>query len=280
MAIERLQFSKRISVTISFVSLILIGYADYITGNELLLSAFYLLPVSLVALNAGKPMGILAAVVSAVVETMVQLLWGGFYYSNVLIHFWNMGILMTIYIVIAVLVSSLSDAYERERGLARRDFLTGIHNWQSFVELAEREVERAKRFKTNLTLAYIDCDNFKMVNDTLGHHTGDMVLRNVAAIIGEHIRAVDILARLGGDEFIVLFTDARPEGAELDIINIRSLLLEDMKKNNWGVTFSIGMVSFVNPPRSVETMIKMADIMMYDVKKSTQNAIKHEVLQE
>ena len=58
---------------------------------------------------------------------------------------------MTIYIVIAGLVSSLSDAYNRERGLARSDFLTGIHNWQSFVELAEREVERAKRYKTNLT---------------------------------------------------------------------------------------------------------------------------------
>jgi diguanylate cyclase (GGDEF)-like protein len=260
--------------------MILIGYVDFITGNELSLSAFYLLPVSLVALNAGKPMGILVAVISACGETMVQILWGGFYYSSVLIHFWNMGILMALYIVIAVLVSSLSAAYQRERGLARRDFLTGIHNWQSFVELAEREVERAKRFKTNLTLAYIDCDNFKMVNDTLGHHTGDMVLRNVASIIGEHIRVADILARLGGDEFVVLFTDARPDGAELAMSNIRSLLLEDMKNNNWGVTFSIGMVSFVNPPRSVESMIKMADIMMYDVKKSTRNAIKHEVLQD
>ncbi|HYA32276.1 MAG TPA: GGDEF domain-containing protein, partial [Thermodesulfovibrionales bacterium] len=100
------------------------------------------------------------------------------------------------------------------------------------------------------------------------------------SIIGKHIRATDIFARLGGDEFVVLFTDARPDGAELAMCNIRSLLLEDMKKNNWGVTFSIGMVSFVNPPHSVETMIKMADILMYDVKKSTQNAIKHEVLQD
>ena len=280
MVIEHIKFPKITSVIISLVSLILIGYLDFITGNELSLSAFYLLPVSLVALNVGKPMGILAAVISAVVETTVHILWGGFYYSNVLIHFWNMGILMAIYIVIAALVSSLSDAYRRESGLARRDFLTGIHNWQSFVELAEREVERAKRLKTNLTLAYIDCDNFKTVNDTLGHHTGDMVLRSVASIIGEHVRAADILARLGGDEFIVLFTDARPDGAELAMCNIRSLLLEDMKKNNWGVTFSIGMVSFVNPPHSVETMIKMADILMYDVKKSTQNAIKHEVLQD
>ncbi len=280
MVSEHLNFSKTTSVILSSVSLILIGYVDFMTGNELSLSAFYLLPVSLVALNAGRPMGILAAVISAVVETTVQLLWGGFYYSNVVIHFWNMGILMAIYIVIAVLVSSLSEAYKRERGLARRDFLTGIHNWQSFVELAEREVERAKRYKTNLTVAYIDCDNFKMVNDTLGHHTGDMVLRNVASIIGEHIRAADILARLGGDEFVILFTDAQPDGAELAISNIRSLLLEDMKKNKWGVTFSIGMVSFVSPPPSVETMLRMADIMMYDVKKSTQNAIKHEVLQD
>ena len=279
MAIERLHFSKRTSVIIFLLSLIPIAYIDYISGNELLLSAFYLLPVSLVALNLGKPLGIFAGVISAVVETMVQILEGGFYYSSVLIHFWNMGILMAIYIVIAVLVSSLNDAYKKEKGLARKDFLTGTNNWQAFAELAEREVERSKRYKTNLTIAYIDCDNFKMVNDTLGHHTGDMVLRNVASIIGEHIRAADIMARLGGDEFVVLFTDARPDGAELSISNIRTLLLEDMKKNNWGVTFSIGMLSFVIPPRSVETMLKMADIVMYDVKKSTKNAIKHEVLQ-
>ena len=280
MAIERLHFSKRTSVIIFLLSLIPIAYIDYISGNELLLSAFYLLPVSLVALNLGKPLGIFAGVISAVVETMVQILEGGFYYSSVLIHFWNMGILLAIYIVIAVLVSSLNDAYKKEKGLARKDFLTGTNNWQAFAELAEREVERSKRYKTNLTIAYIDCDNFKMVNDTLGHHTGDMVLRNVASIIGEHIRAADIMARLGGDEFVVLFTDARPDGAELSISNIRTLLLEDMKKNNWGVTFSIGMLSFVIPPRSVETMLKMADIVMYDVKKSTKNAIKHEVLQD
>jgi len=176
-----------------------------------------------------------------------------------------------------VLVSSLRDVYEREREIARRDFMTGIGNWQAFVELAEREVAWAKRFGTILSIVYIDCDNFKTVNDTLGHSTGDIVLRKIASILKENLRKTDICARFGGDEFVILFTDLRSEGSEIAVMKIRSLLLEQMKKNGWNVTFSIGMATFIKPPESVETMIKKADMIMYDVKKNTQNAIKHEV---
>lgn len=150
MALESLIFSKRTTVLMSSLLLIVVAYIDYITGNELSLSAFYLLPISLVALNLGKPPGIFVAIISAGVETMVQILWGGFYYSSVLIHFWNMGILMAIYIAIAVLVSSLNDAYKREKGLARRDFLTGVNNWQSLLNWRKERSKGPKDIKPTL----------------------------------------------------------------------------------------------------------------------------------
>jgi len=97
--------SKKSVAIIGIVSLVVIGYADYITGNELALSAFYLLPISLVVLKLGRFLGIGTAIISAIIETWVHVLWvGGFYYSKVFIHFWNMGILMTIYIVIASII--------------------------------------------------------------------------------------------------------------------------------------------------------------------------------
>lgn len=115
MSIKLLAFSKRTSAIFAFISLFIIGYLDYITGHEFYLSAFYLLPVALVALKFSRSIGISAAIISAIVETTVNILGGGFYYSHPLIHFWNMAILMAIYIVVATLISFLRDAYEREQ---------------------------------------------------------------------------------------------------------------------------------------------------------------------
>ncbi len=113
MDLRHLQLSGKVTAITAFILLALIGYIDFKTGNELSLSVFYLLPVSLAALNAGKTMGISTAVISAVVETAVQL-WGGYRYSTLWILFWNTGILMAMYILLAMLVAFFKDAYEKE----------------------------------------------------------------------------------------------------------------------------------------------------------------------
>jgi two-component system sensor kinase len=114
--VRRLLPSSRIFTAIIAVSLCaIIGYVDYRTGHEISLSAFYLLPISLVALMFGRLVGIWAAIACAVLETIANTLSGGIYYSHILIHAWNMLVLMAIYIYIAVLVSSLSDAYAEEK---------------------------------------------------------------------------------------------------------------------------------------------------------------------
>lgn len=262
----------------AFSGLIFIGFIDYLTGNELMLSVFYLLPISLAALKVGTPMALILAVISAAVESVVNIWAAGFYGSSIVVHFWNTGILLLIYIYIAVLVSTLRRAHEGERERARKDYLTGIRNFQGFKELAEREIERSRRYGTVLSAAYIDCDNFKEVNDTLGHDAGSGVLRAIAGTIQSHIRATDIAARIGGDEFVVLLTDISHDISIRFVEKMRSLLLEVMKRNNWNVTFSIGMVSFLTPPLSVDEMLKKSDALMYCVKKETKNAIKHEVV--
>ncbi|MDA8157116.1 MAG: GGDEF domain-containing protein [Actinomycetota bacterium] len=277
MIVKLFNMPKGMAVIVSLAALALIGYLDNITGNELSLSAFYLLPIAVITMNFNKAAGVLAAIASAVVQLMVHVVWGGFFYPP-LITFWNMGILMAIYIIISLLLSSLKVAVRQERENARKDFLTGIANWQAFIELAERELERAKRFKCALTMAYIDCDNFKAVNDNLGHRTGDVVLRSIAAVLQKHVRKTDVNARIGGDEFAILFVDSQAEGAQKAMTEIRRLLLEEMGKGGWDVTFSIGLATFEEPPGSVDLLVGKAEELMYGVKKNSQNAIRYEVV--
>lgn len=110
-----LTFSKHIAAILALVSLCVIGFVDYITGHEFSVSAFYLLPISLIALNFSRPAAVFFAALVAILEAMINMLGGGYYYSRVIFHYWNTVILAVIYVVIAVLISSLRDAYRREQ---------------------------------------------------------------------------------------------------------------------------------------------------------------------
>jgi diguanylate cyclase (GGDEF)-like protein/PAS domain S-box-containing protein len=102
---------------------------------------------------------------------------------------------------------------ERLRELAMQDELTGLYNRRHFVELAEAEVARARRTGTPLSLAMLDIDHFKAVNDVFGHPVGDQALRELARAMRETLRTSDVPARIGGEEFVVLLTDTALEGA-------------------------------------------------------------------
>jgi diguanylate cyclase (GGDEF)-like protein len=128
------------------------------------------------------------------------------------------------------------------------------------------------------SLAYIDLDDFKWVNDTPGHGTGDNVLRLVVESLEQSTRATDVVARLGGDEFAVLFPETGADAGSEAALHIRLVLLDSMRKNDWPVTFSIGMVTYNEPPASVDEMIKAADTLMYSVKETTKNAVRSSVV--
>jgi diguanylate cyclase (GGDEF)-like protein len=129
-----------------------------------------------------------------------------------------------------------------------------------------------------MTLAYIDCDNFKAINDCFGHQTGDNLLCSVANTLQKSIRVTDIVARLGGDEFAILLPETGYEQAEVVIRKIQKILLDVMQKNRWPITFSFGVVTFHSPPNTVDEIIKRSDALMYSAKQSGKNMIKHEVV--
>jgi diguanylate cyclase (GGDEF)-like protein len=162
--------------------------------------------------------------------------------------------------------SRLKNLLAKEHDLARIDPLTTVPNRRAFYEALDTERVRSIRYHRPLTIAYVDLDNFKKVNDSLGHAVGDELLVEVAAGLKSNLRATDYVGRLGGDEFAVLLPETDATGATLVLHKLRLGLLEQMKAHNWEVTFSIGAATFLDPPDSLDIIIRMADETMYAIK--------------
>jgi diguanylate cyclase (GGDEF)-like protein/PAS domain S-box-containing protein len=160
-----------------------------------------------------------------------------------------------------------------EKRLSRTDTLTGAANRRAFNETAEAERKRAVRYARPLSLAYIDLDNFKRVNDESGHQTGDQVLVCVAGTLRENTRSESLVARLGGDEFALLLPEINEAGASIAIHKMHSLLTKTMREKRWPVTFSIGMVTYDHPPETLDQMVHAADELMYSVKREGKNHV-------
>jgi diguanylate cyclase (GGDEF)-like protein len=182
-------------------------------------------------------------------------------------------------LVLAYVLTTLNLALARAEHLARTDHLTGVANARYFFEVAGAELNRVQRYARPLTVAYIDVDDLKPVNDRLGHGAGDTLLRVVAQSIRVRVRKSDMVARVGGDEFALLLPEAGYEAAEAAVRKIHASLGQVMHNRGWRVTFSIGVVTCISPPdTTLEELIRVADGLMYSVKRSGKNQIRHEIL--
>ncbi|MDY6970117.1 MAG: diguanylate cyclase [Spirochaetota bacterium] len=168
----------------------------------------------------------------------------------------------------------LTNAFNKLNEIARTDPLTGIPNRRTFIEKASLEIHRAQRYFHPFSIAYLDIDNFKNINDSFGHNTGDALICLVADTIKNNIREIDEIARLGGDEFVILLSQTDSKIAYSVVNKLKTILSEIMKENKWPVTFSIGIVTFIKPPISVDNAIAKADSIMYSAKQEGKDLIK------
>ena len=266
------QLGKGFWTVLGLVLITLLGVIDLFTGPEIAFALFYLIPVSLVAWFSGRGLGVLTSVVSAGVWLLVDLLTRE-PYSHSLIPYWNAATRVGFFLIVAWLLSALKISLSREKVMARMDYVTGAINARFFSELAQMEIHRAKRYGHPFTFAYVDLDHFKAINDRFGHATGDRVLGTVTRTIVENLRKTDMVARLGGDEFALLLPETGGEAGNFAVSKIRHALLREMEKNQWPVSFSIGVMTYIVPPSSVDAMIREGDDLMYSVKRSGKNGI-------
>jgi diguanylate cyclase (GGDEF)-like protein len=256
--------SKAILFAIGSVLLAAVVLADFASGPRFEASLFYLIPVSFFAWFCGRQSGFIVAVMCGAIAFAIHR---GHFPSDSSIVYWNVLTWLAVYVFFLVIISELRSLYLRERTWSRTDPLTSVANRRAFFEQLENEAHRARRYRHPLTIAYVDLDRFKEVNDTLGHSTGDKLLGIVASAMKRELRRADVVARLGGDEFALLLPETDGRCATAALRKLRSRLNRSMNDQNWPVTFSIGVVTFHTPPGTIQEMLNAADEAMYTAKK-------------
>ena len=187
-------------------------------------------------------------------------------YTEIASHVWTMQKSL---ISIGMILVMLEEQVTSNEWLALHDELTGLPNRRLFADRLDNAIERSHRMRGSLALVMLDLNGFKKINDSLGHHAGDQVLREVSNNLRKSVRAADTLARLGGDEFIVVATDLL-EGHSVDhlIESIRNAVEKpiDIDGHTLNIAASMGIALYPDDARDAIKLVRIADQRMYALK--------------
>ena len=176
-----------------------------------------------------------------------------------------------------ILNSHLTNAklYQEARLTSLTDALTGVGSRKLLEDKLQTECARAKRYKRQFSVAIIDLDNFKTINDVLGHANGDDTLRKLAKCMKSQKRTPDVLARYGGDEFVILMPETKAEDAVTLLERIRDKVQEIKVVENLPMTISCGIAqSLSEATDSPRELIRRADLALYEAKSAGRNCVK------
>jgi diguanylate cyclase (GGDEF)-like protein len=255
---------RLLGIGVSGALMVAIYYANVATPPQVKLGLLYLVPLLMVTWYAGIWTGVVFTVAAMALRMVIELQQ-------------QPGTTTTVALLnqvsFAVVAGIAMLAYRRLRRsqealaqLATQDQLTQVLNARAFAERLTQELDRNRRYPRPLALLYMDLDNFKIINDTHGHQTGDAVLRLVADAMRSSVRQSDIVGRLGGDEFAVLMPETDSQLADAAAKRLASSL-RNVFKGTPNVTASIGVVSCTATDASTDDLLRKADQAMYDAKK-------------
>jgi diguanylate cyclase (GGDEF)-like protein len=264
-------------LTIAFAIVAALATFKLTAGRDVPIVDFFLIPVASVGWFAeSRAYGYTAALVTAVVSVVVAVEATHAPVGATLAS--GVARLILYLIVLAFLGAMRTMQVERDRE-ARTDHLTGACNARSFRALALGEIERTRRYGHGLSLAYVDVDDFKAINDGLGHAEGDHVLLEVSHVMRSLVRRIDTVARLGGDEFVVLLPGTDALQARVVVDRLRAELARLRTTDDGPVPCSIGLVTFVDAPGSLQELVDAADELMYEAKKKGKDRVEQAVLE-
>jgi diguanylate cyclase (GGDEF)-like protein len=275
-------FARRSRLLVASMAMFLfvaISTVKFFSGPEFVFSAIYLVPIVFTTWCVSVLSGLIMAGASTVVLLFINLSEAHKYLHSI-VPYWNAAMDLGVFLIVIFILSEAKHLYQSERELSREDYLTGAKNSRAFYEALANEVIRVRRYPRQITIVYIDLDNFKQVNDRYGHHAGDALLAAVAAVLRSTVREVDVVARLGGDEFALLLPETDADAARLVLNKIETALRENLEEfePRYDVSFSAGAVTFERPLETTQSMIQYADRVMYSVKQNGKGRIVHEVV--
>lgn len=259
------------------LAVVVVGYLDYVIGPQLAFSVFYLLPVLLAGWYGMRGFGLLVSLLASLAWLIAEA-YGGMVFTNPLIPVWNLVIRFGTLAIVAVLLRSLRRQLALVTHRERTDSLTGLVARDRFLQLLEGEVNRTRRYGHPLSLAYIDVDDFKRVNDQGGHALGDRVLSFTADALRDGTRSIDVAGRVGGDEFMLLMPETDAPQARVSIERLQATLAHTSRAQGVPVTFSIGVLTFLAPPEDIDGAVQQVDALMYEVKREGKDGFLHRVV--
>jgi len=272
--IPRLGFLPSLAFCLLLVAIL--GFWDYYSGSEISVSIFYLLPVTLAVFMNGRNLGLLVSVISVAVSTFTDIKAGATY-SSFFIPLWNALVRLGYFSLHCILIGWLMDMIVAMKDLSLHDPLTKAANSRFFEEYSNKIIKGAMRDRRPVTLAFMDIDNFKALNDSLGHSVGDEALILFAETIRKGIRPEDMFARFGGDEFVLLLPGPEFSAADEVLRRLHEAASKEMADRGWKTTVSMGAVTFTTLSSSAGPLLSRADELMYEVKKNGKNALLHRV---
>ena len=258
----------------SLVMVFALGLIDYASGPDVAFSIFYLVPVSLAGWKFRLRAACAIAGLSAVAWLVADLAAAPAY-SSWWIPAWNTIARFAVFLVVVSLIQGLRNALREQEALARTDPLTGVLNARAFSERATEAISEAERRRRPLSFVYIDIDDFKTINDALGHSGGDRVLLAVGSALQDVTRGTDVVGRLGGDEFALIMPATGSEDAKLVLTNLMRRVYARLDGFGERVSFSAGGATFLTAPDSPDDMINAADSLMYEAKRAGKSTFRH-----
>ena len=249
-----------------------IGALDIITGYEIHIFIFYVIPIALATWYIGYFSGLLFAVLSISVWWFADYL-SGHEYASSLIPVWNGLIRFAFFFFTVYALNMIKAKLKLEETYADFDSLTNSLNGRGFRTRLNPVFSLIKREKQPYTMVFLDVDNFKTLNDTQGHAEGDRALQHLAEVMHHSFRSSDLICRKGGDEFILFLPNTDTEQAKKAISLFKERFDAVVQNENWPIGLSIGACSFDSEHTDIEQATSLTDNLMYEAKNSGKNTI-------
>ncbi len=270
-------FPKPFLSFFAFLLVLVIGGLDTIVSHDISIIILYMLPIILIAWYEGGLPAVLLSFVSAVTWAVSDLT-SGYMDSQISVIIWNGFTALGIFLIVAFSIAAVKRLLIKAREYHHTDDLTGVSNIRFFYDQARIEISKSALHKRPFTLVYIDIDNLRHINDTLGHMVGDYLLHETARIMKSVLRSTDIISRFGGAKFAILMPETKNQDTEVAIRTVQERLSRMLKRKGWGVTFSIGVITCNDPACTIDRLIKMAEDLAKAARAEGQNMTKYKIV--
>jgi diguanylate cyclase (GGDEF)-like protein len=271
---------KRMKAAVALAAAVFIPAAaavDYLTRHQTPISLFYALAIVATAWFSWPAASAGAAMLSGICMAAVTAAFAGPHTSATAT---SMPAQSAFFLAFAAILMAFKYLQDQLGRMSTIDPLTELVNSRHFLAIGSVEIERSQRYKHPFSIIYIDIDDFKDINETVGHGAGNELLREIARTIKAMIRRTDTVARLGGDDFALLMPETGESAVKAVVARIQAKAADIKAPHAKKVTFSFGVITAAGHGGAFDEMVRMAHTLMREAKGHGKNTAKYSLVKK